>query len=95
MRKVAITSGANASDAAFGSASTAAWVRSGSAITGPGWKSKFTPSAGSGLMMSANTMAASKGKRAIGSSVTCAASSGDLESALKSCFARSVWYSGR
>ena len=69
--------------------------RIGSAPTGPGSKSKSTPSAGRGLMMSAKMMAASSGNRRSGCSVTSQASSALPDSALKLCSLRSARYSGR
>src|SRR3970040_2197438 len=67
----------------------------GCATTGPGSKSKSMPRAGNGLMMSANTIAASSGNRRIGINVTSAASSAFVASALKLCTLRNSRYSGR
>jgi len=95
MRIASITKGVPSSGSSARSRAASAGLRIGVSITGPGSKSMETPIPSSGVMMSANRMAASIGNRRIGCSVISAARSGVLVAVRKSTFWRRARYSGR
>ena len=95
IRSAAATSGAISPASGSGRRRIDASSFAGASQTGPGAKRNGWPSAASGLTRSAKTIAASKPNRAIGCSVTSAASSGVAHSSSNERSARSARYSGR